>query len=226
VLAALSVKIPGFRVAGARGARRCSEEVRNSNIELVAPSCFSALSQAAPLNPRGSGQNGRGWLGGGLPCAKRGGAWRAVGRSLHCVWDGMEVLFGLFDAVSASELLFSPIANHLHTSLLKVWTRTLLRLGRPRSCPRPLSETHPGDKRDVLAHHRAGCHGGHRLCVHHHATHTAVGILPSMLLLCVHVAVEPEVPRTTCRVPETGVLVVVALKKKIIIDGGPNRVPK
>jgi hypothetical protein len=65
----------------------------------------------------------------------------------------MEVLFGLFDAVSASELLFSPIANHLHTSLLKVWTRTLLRLGRPRSCPRPLSETQPGDKRDVLAHH-------------------------------------------------------------------------
>jgi hypothetical protein len=48
----------------------------------------------------------------------------------------MDVLFGLFDAVSASELLFSPIANHLHTSLLKVWTRTLLRLGRPRSCPR------------------------------------------------------------------------------------------
>ena len=69
-------------LAGARGA---GSKVRNSNIELVAP--CSALSQAAPLNLHGYGQNGRGWLGGGLPRVKRGGAWRAVtaGCRLHGV---------------------------------------------------------------------------------------------------------------------------------------------
>ena len=31
-----------------------------------------------PLNPHWSGQHGRGWMGGGSPCAKRGGAWRTA----------------------------------------------------------------------------------------------------------------------------------------------------
>ena len=75
MLAALSAS---WRVHGARAAR--SETQTSSWSHHV-----SALSQAAPLNLHGYGQNGRGWLGGGLPRVKRGGAWRAVGCSLHCV---------------------------------------------------------------------------------------------------------------------------------------------
>jgi hypothetical protein len=77
MLAALSAS---WRVHGARAAR--SETQTSSWSHHV-----SALSQAAPLNLHGYGQNGRGWLGGGLPRVKRGGAWRAVtaGCRLHGV---------------------------------------------------------------------------------------------------------------------------------------------
>ena len=77
MLAALSAS---WRVHGVQASR--SETQTSSWSHHV-----SALSQAAPLNLHGYGQNGRGWLGGGWPRVKRGGAWRAVtaGCRLHGV---------------------------------------------------------------------------------------------------------------------------------------------
>jgi hypothetical protein len=86
--------------------------VRNTLAAQMQTYCFPVARRCPltiafwrqPLTPRWSGQHGRGWLGGGLPSAERGGAWRTAGGGYGL--QDMEVLCGLLTQYHALETLF------------------------------------------------------------------------------------------------------------------------